>query len=275
MTNSSWLKGLALRLRKASSFSPKCSSREAASRSKRKTYTVRCVTDAVIDKDGIVKITTEPETMVYRPKLGHSTFSVGRLIFSDSMRLGHAEQMRKVTKRQLSQFESPELKKMITPIMKEWTANKADLDVLELGPAYTTAIPEALYPVLRSYRAVDFSLPYLQKQREILNENPSLAARCQMIVSDIYDLKLATGSCDLIFTSCHPPLVSSSADDKCEVLDKIYALLRTGGTFALFPWYFNEQPQAVNEHLLRLFCVRQVAHQNDWRERLLIILEKR
>lgn len=268
MTISPWLTSLARRSRRALSAA-------TSSPDPRPSYTTSAVSSATFDKDGSVKLHTSSEKLIYRPKAGSSQFTVGRLVFTETMRLGHEEQMRESTRKELRKYESPELRKMIAPILKGWASAKANLDVLELGPAYTTAIPEALSENLHSYHAVDFSQPYLQKQQEILQENPALAALCHMTVSDIYDLDKAKASCDLIFASCHPPLVSSSIEDKCAVLDKIHALLRAGGTFALFPWYFSEQPQAVNRHLLQLFQVRQVAYQKDWRARLFLILERR
>ncbi len=247
----------------------------ARSPKKKLNFTAVSISSASADEDGNVRLCNGSATLIFKPNSGQSQFFVGRLVFTEALRLEHEKQMRETAREQLLKYQSPELRNMILPVLKEWLSGRGKLDVLELGPAYTTAIPEGLIDKLGSYHAIDFSLPYLQRQQEILQENAALAPRCQRTVVDIYDLEKPEASFDLVFTSCHPPLVSSSIEDKCAVLDKVHALLRPGGTFALFPWYFSEQPQAVNRHLLKLFHVKRIAYQHDWRVRLFIILEKR
>lgn len=268
MTILAWLSSLVRWSRRALSGA-------ARSPIQRPNFTSVSISSASVDEDGSVRLCQGLETLIYKPELGRSQFFVGRLIFTEELRLDHEKQMRETTREQLLKYESPELRNMISPILKGRFSARGQLDVLELGPAYTTAIPEALSDKLGTYHAIDFSRPYLQKQQELLEENSALAAKCRRTVVDIYDLDTPVASLDLVFASCHPPLVSAPIEDKCAVLDKVHALLRSGGTFALFPWYFSEQPPAVNRHLLKLFHVKQIAYHEDWRVRLFVILEKR
>lgn len=87
------------------------------------------------------------------------------------------------------------------------------IDILELGPGYTTTIPAGLETKIKTYVGIDFSQPYADKQRERLSNNPSLLHRCTTIVSNTYDLEVADKSADLVVTSCHPPLISSPIKD--------------------------------------------------------------
>jgi SAM-dependent methyltransferase len=237
-------------------------------------YKVHIIVDTYICSDGSIKFTTKKNQLNYSHTRGKPLIPPGRLIFTEELRLSHESQIQEITNQELSQYECTELKQLITPVLSQWL-NRNNLHIVELGPAFTTAIPEALDDKLLTYSAVDFSPPYLQKQQERLKKLPNLAIRTRSIISDTYDLQLPECSADLIVTSCHPPLVSASIEDKRLVLDKIHHILKPNGVFAIFPWYFNEQPQAVTTHLLKLFHVRCIAHKNNAKRRTLLILEKR
>jgi hypothetical protein len=63
--------------------------------------------------------------------------------------------------------------------------------------------------------------------------------------------------------------------DRKLVLTKIHKMLKEGGTLAVFPWSFREQPLEANEHLLALFSLRRFAHLRGASHRALLILVKR
>lgn len=231
------------------------------------------VLDAKLD-DGVVELRTATSSITFRPS-NRPPFSPGRLVFSDELRRSHTEQMQEFSLENLQRQESSELRRLLAPVLVDWTSTQQNIDVLELGPAYTTVIAEALEQRLGSYCGVDFSYPYLQKQQEILAAKPALRFRCRTLVSDTFSLKIPARSVDLVVTSCHPPLVSAPVSDKKLVLTKIHEMLRPGGSFAIFPWLFSEQPSEVNEHLLKLFALRRFAHLSGQSSRAFLILVKR
>lgn len=214
-------------------------------------------------------------SLLYRCGSRRPLVPPGRLVYAASTYRSHEEQMRELTRKRRCPFDSPELEIFIAPILKRWAAGRSGLDILELGPAHTTEIPDVLEPSISSYTAVDFSPPFLRKQRELLADNPSLLARSRHIVADTYELSLPKECCDLVVVSCHPPLVSASVEDKILVIDKIHSFLRAKAVFSLFPWVFQEQPALVTQHLLNRFTLSHMAWRGTDTNRLLLFLEKK
>ncbi len=242
-------------------------------RNSQTSFSVIEVLKASIDGDGVTLETTNA-SLLFRPSK-RPQFSPGRLLFTDDLHRSHAKQIQSLSAKELLTFESSELRELIVPVLVDWSSTKSKIDVLELGPAYTTVIAEELEKNLGSYCGVDFSPPYLQKQQERLQRHLSLRSRCRTIVSDTFSLSVPDESVDLVVTSCHPPLVSASVIDKQLVLTKIHQMLTRGGALAVFPWSFHEQPREVNEHLLQLFTVQRFAHLPGESHRALLILVKR
>lgn len=238
-------------------------------------YVIADVASAVWGPSGVTVALTGGSTQIYEPAKSAAKPYTGRLLFTEELRKSHERQMQRLTLFEKQLHENPELGQLVVPVLAQRCMGKKNLDILELGPAYTTAVPEAMWKLLGTYTAVDFSKPYLLKQQSFLRALPGWSARYRMITSDTYELTLASSSCDLVVTSCHPPLVSASVEDKCMVIDKVHSLLREGGTFVVFPWYFGEQQCQVNQHLLERFELIQVAHQTCDKQRLLLVLEKR
>ncbi len=232
--------------------------------------------DAVsVKENGIVLLdTTGGGRFVFEPK-SVTRIIPGRLRYSEATYKAHEELVRNITRRDKCPHDSPELACFLAPALATWAVGRKQLDVLELGPAHTTDVPDALASVVSSYTAVDFSLPFLRKQRELLAETPELLARCRYVVADTYELTLPPSSSDLVVVSCHPPLVSASIEDKCMVIDKIHKFLKPGGTLTVFPWHFDEQQVEVNRHVLSRFKLQYIAFQEESTKRLLLFLEKR
>ncbi|GEM_PF-1060823 len=242
---------------------------------RQRSYVCIDVAGAAVRKDGGITLDTTIGTQTVRGSSpSYTPLFASRLVFGEEIRKSHSDQMRSLSTHDQSMREFPDLRLLVVPAIRAWFLGKSKIDVVELGPAYTTAVPEALSEMLSSYTAVDFSAPYLKKQLELLAQHPHLLARSRQIAVDTYDLQLPDSSCDLLVTSCHPPLVSASTDDKCLVIDKIHALLRTGGYLVVFPWYFAEQQMKVNKHLLQRFALRRIAYQQGVNSRLLLVLQK-
>ncbi|MBI1267885.1 MAG: hypothetical protein GC193_10700 [Cryomorphaceae bacterium] len=200
--------------------------------------------------------------------------SFGRLSYTPETGRFHEELVRRLTEEGKNPLKSHELSRFVAPSLAEWATDKRGLDVIELGPAFTTEIPFSLEPVIGSYTAIDFSPPFLNKQRELLAANPELLVRCNHLVANTYELWLPGSSTDFAVAVCHPPLVSATAQDKILILERLHSLLRAGGTLAVFPWYFNEQPISVSRYILERFRLRRVAYLPGQKVRLLLILEK-
>lgn len=246
-----------------------------AARPKHSAHALLDIAEVTLDADGAITLSTVcGSDLHYQLGRRPPALRPGRLTYSESAYRSHEEVVRGLTRKNKCPFDSPELSTFIAPTLNAWAKSKSNLDLLELGPSHTTTIPDALNGTMRSYTAVDFSPPFLRKQRELLAEEPGQLERCRHIVADTYELTLPASSFDLVVVSCHPPLVSATVQDKILVLNKIHGFLKSGGTLAVFPWLFAEQPAAVTQHLLSLFKLKQAAHRDGNCLRMLLFFEK-
>lgn len=159
----------------------------------------------------------------------------------------HLDQVHRGT--ELEDEPSSELRTLLGPLLRERYGDGRDVTVMELGPATSTTVAESL-PGAR-YLGVDLSGPYLEQSSRMLDGR--LAAQHFHALGDTYALPVQEGACDLVITSCHPPFVSASPQDKCLALDEVARALAPGGEFILFPYDFEKQPSEVNEHLRKRF----------------------
>ncbi|MBC7997389.1 MAG: class I SAM-dependent methyltransferase [Leptolyngbya sp.] len=232
------------------------------------------VMSASVEVSTAVTLKTDVTTFSYPSVYETKSRFIGRLKYNEGMAKSHFQLAASVSFEGRHHASSDDLKVLVSPALKSWMQGRKNLHVVELGPSYTTVIPEALEQYLGSYTAVDFSGPLLDRQMGFLKRLPGLANCCTKIVSDTFDLVLPPSSIDLVVTSCHPPLVSAPVTDCIQVIKTVHEILKPGEFFAVFPWIFSEQAPSVNRLLLTKFALKRVAFRRGLDERLLLLLQK-
>jgi SAM-dependent methyltransferase len=166
-----------------------------------------------------------------------------------------------------------ELKTLIGPMLAARYTHTQNLTVAELGASTSTTVAETLAHGSNRYIGVDLSEPLAEKQIEYLTADGT--QNFWNVKGDTYALPLQNDSCDLILTSCHPPFVSSSVDDRKLALDEVHRALKPGGEFLLFPYNDKRQPAEFQAHLAEHFQIvdKQLSPLGD--DRYAVILQKR
>lgn len=120
------------------------------------------------------------------------------------------------------------------------------------APGRSAAAPDRVTPGDR-YFATDLSLPLLERERDPVTEPGYQIANAGQVQGDTYALPYETGTADFVFTSCHPPVVSSSPADRIQAFGEVARVLKPGGEFILFPWDASAQHPAVAAFIDRNF----------------------
>lgn len=129
-----------------------------------------------------------------------------------------------------------ELEPLIGPLLERRYGDRNGLAVAELGPATSTFVPRTLADRGNQYFALDQSMPGLERNRELLNEDGYLVAGAVQVTGDSYASPFKDSCLDLVFTSCHPPFYSGGPAERMEAFNEVARVLKPGGELVLFPW---------------------------------------
>lgn len=140
-----------------------------------------------------------------------------------------------------------EVGQFLAPLIANRYGQARNQAIAELGPSVTTQLATATSHPSNRYVAVDGSEPLLEYQMGLLADRT--ASSFFSVKGDTYNLPLKPESVDLVMTSCHPPFVSSSVDDRKLALDQVHQALKPGGEFVLFPYHEKEQPAEFRQYL--------------------------
>lgn len=188
----------------------------------------------------------------------------------------HRQRMETTANEDLLREDDLELRPFVAPLLDARYGDRKDMTILELGPATSTVVPDTLAGRGHRYVAMDLSMPFLEKNRELLHDLGHTAdGMAVQVRGDSYGLPFRDGTCDLVFTSCHPPFVSASPEDQVLALSEAARVLKEGGEFVLFPWHSEEKDPRVEGYLLRTFEVAERHTSPLGPGRDLLILRKR
>lgn len=187
----------------------------------------------------------------------------------------HRQRMETTSNEALRSEDSHELQPFIGPILERRYGDRTGMAVLELGPATSTMVPMTLKDGGHQYFGMDLSLPLLEKQRDLVHEQGHTVDGALQVQGDTYGMPFQDATCDLVFTSCHPPFYSASPEDQVIALSEAARVLKTGGEFVLFPWYSEMKDDRIEDYLLRTFEVLERHPSPNEADRQLLVLRKR
>ncbi|MFN8608490.1 MAG: class I SAM-dependent methyltransferase [Vulcanimicrobiota bacterium] len=211
--------------------------------------------------------------VVCQPELKLGGFPSQRWVVTPQIEASHRHYVGSAPEAELRDGPSSELRTLIGPMLLARYRHQQGLTVAELGPSTSTTVAESLANGSNRYIGVDLSEPLAEKQIEFL-----LADGVQAfynVKGDTYALPLKSESCDLILTSCHPPFVSSSLDDRKLALDEIHRALKPGGEFLLFPYDQRKQPAEFQAYLAERFELVEQRLSPLGHDRQAVVLQKR
>ncbi|MBT9588497.1 class I SAM-dependent methyltransferase [bacterium] len=209
--------------------------------------------------------------LIQEPRLQLGGFPSRRWVVTPHIEASHRQQVEHGPEPELRDSASSELKTLIGPLLHRRYGHRQGMDIAELGPATSTTVAATLSHATHRYLAVDLSEPYLEKQQEFLAQDT--ATQCYAVKGDSYALPIQDGKADLIVTSCHPPFVSASTQDKAIALDEVWRTLKEDGEFVLFPY----DPQGRGADMAPLLEARfEIVDQSQQRpDRVAVVLKKR
>lgn len=211
--------------------------------------------------------------VVMRPASESPSNSSGRWTVTPAIEAHHRHYVSTAPEAELRDGPNSELKTLIQPMLSQRYLHRGALTVAELGPATSTTVAQTLARGDNRYLGVDLSEPLTHKQMEYLEADG--ISRCYHVKGDTYALPLHSESCDLIVTSCHPPFVSSSLEDRKTALDEVYRALKPAGEFLLFPFYEGKQPPEFQDYLRERFTIEARSARPSSPERQALILKKK
>lgn len=211
--------------------------------------------------------------VVCPPQMKLGGFPSERWVVTPSIEDFHRQHVSTTPAEQLRDGADSELKTLIGPMLQARYSHTQGMTVAELGPSTSTTVAETLANGSNRYIGVDLSEPLAEKQIEFLVAGG--AEQFFNVKGDTYALPLQSNSCDLILTSCHPPFVSSTVDDRKLALDEVHRSLKPGGEFLLFPYNENTQPPEFQAYLQERFELvdRRLSPLGD--DRFAVVLQKR
>jgi hypothetical protein len=123
----------------------------------------------------------------------------------------------------------------LMPYLNDRYGKRLDLNVLEIGPARTTAVARTLASNCKLYVGLDCDPALVKVQQEFLNKEDLSNARA--LVGDVYNLSIATDSQDVVFASRTTPLSSAFAtrESLTRAYSEIARVLKPNGEFVLYP----------------------------------------
>lgn len=187
----------------------------------------------------------------------------------------HRQRMQATSNEELRAEDAHELQPFLGPLLERRYGDRTGMAVLELGPATSTMVPTTLKDGGHQYFGMDLSLPLLQKQRDLVHEQGHTVDGALQVQGDTYGMPFHDGTCDLVFTSCHPPFFSASPEDQVIALSEVARVLKPGGEFVLFPWYAETKDERIEDYLLRTFEVVERHSRPGETDRQVLVLRKR
>lgn len=209
------------------------------------------------------------------PPRGMKPFPSQRWTVTPQIEAAHRQWMETASNEELHAQDGVELQPFIAPILERRYGDRTGMAVLELGPATSTTVPVTLREAADQYFGMDLSLPLLEKQRDLVHEHGHTVDGALQVQGDTYGMPFQDGTCDLVFTSCHPPFVSASPEDQVVALSEVARVLKPGGEFVLFPWYSEKKDSRVQDYLLRTYEVVERHSSPGHDDRQLLVLRKR
>ncbi|MEW6280539.1 MAG: methyltransferase domain-containing protein [Candidatus Eremiobacterota bacterium] len=160
----------------------------------------------------------------------------------------------------------------LEPILRARYGDGEPRTVVELGPGTDTLMRRCLSGESR-YTTLDISQVFLTTQRGLLEEmNLAPGDRAR---ADTYSLPLKSGSCDVLFASCHTALFSGTGEALARAFSEVHRALRPGGELVLYPLCPERLGPEVLSFLARRFeIVHLGAYEPDDPDRHLAILRK-
>ena len=149
--------------------------------------------------------------------------------------------LRRVTRETMLKESAISVTPFLVPLLKARYAERRDLAVLELGPAYSTTVPETLKDSLKTYVAVDRVWQFLRKQRELLDQVGGFDGKVFSVAGDTCCLPIASESQDLVIAICHNPVYEWDENERIKALKEVRRVLKEGGEFVIFPWHFQHR----------------------------------
>lgn len=211
--------------------------------------------------------------VVCPPQLKLGGFPSQRWVVTPEIEAFHRQHVSATPEEELRDGPNSELKTLIGPMLQERYTHTQGLTVAELGPSTSTTVAETLAHGSNRYIGVDLSEPLAEKQIEFLVAGG--AEQFFNVKGDTYALPLRSNSCDLILTSCHPPFVSSTVEDRKLALDEVHRSLKPGGEFLLFPYNEKTQPPEFQAYLADRFEIVERRLSPLGAERFAVVLQKR
>jgi len=188
-------------------------------------------------------------------------FPSQRWVVTPEIEAFHREHYGGIPTAELRAEDQGELEPTAFPLLQRRYGDREGMTVVELGPATSSVVPRALGESLHRYFGTDLSVPLMDRQRDVLNEPGFQIAGAYQVQGDTYDLPYESGVADVLFTSCHPPFVSSSPGERIQAFGEAARVLKEGGEFVLFPWTGQGEHPAVKAFIDKHFEVvdRQVS----------------
>jgi|JI10StandDraft_1071094.scaffolds.fasta_scaffold961075_1 ubiquinone/menaquinone biosynthesis C-methylase UbiE len=211
--------------------------------------------------------------VVCTPQLKLGGMPGQRWVVTPEIEAHHRNYVSTAPEQELRDSPRSELKTLIGPMLQARYTHTQDLTVAELGASTSTTVAETLAHGSNRYIGVDLSEPLAEKQIDFLTNDDT--QNFWNVQGDTYALPLHSDSCDLILTSCHPPFVSSSLEDRKLALDEVHRALKPGGEFLLFPYSHEKQPAEFQAHLAERFEIVDKQLSPLGGDRYAVILQKR
>ena len=196
-----------------------------------------------------------------------------RWVVTPQIEASHRQHVCSAAPEDLRDAPGSELKTLIGPMLQARYAHRQGMTAAELGPSTSTTVAETFAHGSNRYVGVDLSEPLAEKQMEFLLADG--ASQFFHVKGDTYALPLRSESCDLVLTSCHPPFVSSSLEDRKLALDEVHRSLKPGGEFVLFPYSEKSQPAEFQAHLADRFELVEKRLSPLGHDRYAVVLQKR
>lgn len=228
---------------------------------------------AIIFGRGSREIPAAIADVVCKPEVQLGGFPSKRWVVTPEIEAHHRNYVSTAPVEELRDSPRSELKTLIGPMLAARYTHTQALTVAELGAATSTTVAENLAHGANRYVSVDLSEPLAEKQIEFLKADG--AEQFWNVKGDTYALPLQSNSCDLILTSCHPPFVSSSVEDRKLALDEVHRSLKPGGEFLLFPYDDTKQPAEFQAHLAERFEIVDKQLSPLGGNRYAVVLQKR
>ncbi len=185
----------------------------------------------------------------------------------------HREHFGARSNEQLRQKEGFELTEVVGPFLAERYGEQKDLKVIELGASTSPAVATTLQKNFSHYFGLDASQPLLERNRDLITEPGFEVSRAYPVLGNTYNMPFTDDVADVVFTSCHPPFVSSSPGDMIQAFAEVHRVLKPGGEFLLFPSYPGEFEPAVNDWVENHFEVVATEARSS-RDRQVVIYRK-